>query len=83
MRWNQRMALTMSLSGMFNVGHDIGGFCRTGAEPGNADPLDAGVLPGAVHDHELDGRPDGVNSPWLHAERHGHDPRRSGLRLRL
>ena len=26
MRWNQRMALTMSLSGMFNTGHDIGGF---------------------------------------------------------
>ena len=25
LRWNQRMALTMSLSGMFNIGHDIGG----------------------------------------------------------
>ncbi len=26
MRWNIRMGLTMSLSGMFNTGHDVGGF---------------------------------------------------------
>lgn len=26
LRWNIRMGLTMSLSGMFNTGHDIGGF---------------------------------------------------------
>ena len=31
MRWNQRMALTMSLSGMFNTGHDIGGEARWSA----------------------------------------------------
>ena len=40
MRWNQRMALNMSLSGMFNVGHD-----RRWPGPvptPDADPLDAG-----------------------------------------
>src|SRR4029079_6166664 len=26
LRWNLRMGLSMSLSGMFNTGHDIGGF---------------------------------------------------------
>ena len=26
LRWNIRMGLTMSLSGMFNIGHDVGGF---------------------------------------------------------
>ena len=26
LRWNMRMGLTMSLSGMFNTGHDVGGF---------------------------------------------------------
>jgi alpha-glucosidase len=26
LRWNIRMGLTMSLSGMFNTGHDVGGF---------------------------------------------------------
>jgi alpha-glucosidase len=26
LRWNLRMGLTMSLSGMFNTGHDVGGF---------------------------------------------------------
>ena len=26
LRWNIRMGLTMSLCGMFNTGHDIGGF---------------------------------------------------------
>ena len=27
LRWNMRMGLTMGLSGMFNIGHDVGGFC--------------------------------------------------------
>jgi hypothetical protein len=26
LRWNLRTGLTMSLSGLFNVGHDVGGF---------------------------------------------------------
>ena len=30
LRWNIRTGLQMSLSGMFNVGHDVGGFVRRG-----------------------------------------------------
>ena len=33
LRWNLRMGLQMSLSGMFNIGHDIGGFHGPMPEP--------------------------------------------------
>ena len=33
LRWNIRMGLTMSLSGMFNTGHDVGGFFGPVPEP--------------------------------------------------
>lgn len=33
LRWNIRMGLTMSLSGMFNVGHDVGGFAGPVPDP--------------------------------------------------
>jgi len=33
LRWNIRMGLGMSLSGMFNVGHDVGGFAGPAPDP--------------------------------------------------
>jgi len=33
LRWNIRTGLQMSLSGMFNVGHDVGGFAGPTADP--------------------------------------------------
>ena len=33
LRWNIRMGLTMSLSGMFNTGHDVGGFAGPVPDP--------------------------------------------------
>jgi alpha-glucosidase len=68
MRWNQRMALTMSLSGMFNTGHDIGGF--DGPVP-DAEMLTRWtqaccLLPRMImNSWKADGS---VNSPWLHPE---------------
>jgi alpha-glucosidase len=68
MRWNQRMALTMSLSGMFNTGHDIGGF--DGPVP-DAEMLirwtqACCLVPRMImNSWKADGS---VNSPWLHPE---------------
>jgi alpha-glucosidase len=68
MRWNQRMALTMSLSGLFNTGHDIGGF--DGPAP-DAEMLirwtqACCLVPRMImNSWKADGT---VNSPWLHAE---------------
>ena len=33
LRWNQRMGLGMSLSGFYNIGHDVGGFSGPRPEP--------------------------------------------------
>ena len=68
LRWNQRMALTMSLSGMFNIGHDIGGFF--GPVP-DAELLirwtqACCLVPRMImNSWKADGS---VNSPWLHPE---------------
>jgi alpha-glucosidase len=68
LRWNQRMALTMSLSGMFNTGHDIGGF--DGPVP-DAELLirwtqACCLVPRMImNSWKADGS---VNSPWLHPE---------------
>jgi alpha-glucosidase len=68
MRWNQRMALTMSLSGMFNTGHDIGGF--DGPVP-DAEMLirwtqACCLVPRMImNSWKADGS---VNTPWLHPE---------------
>ncbi len=81
MRWNQRMALTMSLSGMFNVGHDIGGF--DGPVP-DAEMLirwtqACALVPRMImNSWKADGS---VNSPWLHAE--ATAPIRAAVALRL
>jgi alpha-glucosidase len=81
MRWNQRMALTMSLSGLFNTGHDIGGF--DGPVP-DAEMLirwtqACCLVPRMImNSWKADGS---VNSPWLHAE--ATAPIRSAVQLRL
>jgi alpha-glucosidase len=66
LRWNIRMGLGMSLSGMFNTGHDIGGF--HGPVP---DPellvrwVQNGVFsPRCIMNSWKDGGE--VNTPWLH-----------------
>ena len=66
LRWNLRMGLSMGLSGMFNVGHDIGGFA--GPVP-DAELLVRWVQSGAfsprfiMNSWKQDGR---TNTPWLH-----------------
>ena len=68
LRWNLRMGLTMSLSGMFNVGHDVGGFA--GPVP-DAELLVRWVQAGAfsprfiMNSWKAGGE---TNTPWLHPE---------------
>jgi alpha-glucosidase len=81
MRWNQRMALTMSLSGLFNTGHDIGGF--DGPAP-DAEMLIRWTQACCLVPRMImsSGKADGsVNSPWLHAE--ATAPIRAAVDLRL
>lgn len=64
--WNIRMAATMSLSGLGNTGHDIGGF--SGPVP-DAELLIRCTQAGVVHPRMImnSWKPDGVyTSPWLH-----------------
>jgi alpha-glucosidase len=81
LRWNQRMALTMSLSGLFNIGHDIGGFF--GPVP-DAELLTRWtqaccLLPRMImNSWKADGS---VNSPWLHPE--ATNTLRAAVALRL
>jgi alpha-glucosidase len=68
LRWNLRTGLQMSLSGMYNTGHDIGGF--SGPVPG-AELLIRWTQAAVVHPRFImnSWKPDGVyNAPWLHAE---------------
>jgi alpha-glucosidase len=68
LKWNLRTGLTMSLSGMFNTGHDIGGFAGPIPEP---ELLIRWVQAGLLHPRFImnSWKPDGVfNSPWLHAQ---------------
>jgi alpha-glucosidase len=68
MKWNIRMGLTMSLSGMFNTGHDIGGFAGPVPDP---EMLARWMQSGALNPRcimnswKADGR---TNTPWLHPE---------------
>jgi len=68
LRWNIRMGLTMSLSGMFNTGHDIGGFHGPVPDP---ELLVRWVQSGIFSPRCImnSWKPGGfVNTPWLHAE---------------
>ena len=68
LRWNIRMGLTMSLSGMFNTGHDVGGFA--GPVP-DAELLVRWAQSGAfsprfiMNSWKAGGE---TNTPWLHPE---------------
>jgi len=68
LRYNTRMGLGMSLSGLYNIGHDVGGF--SGAKP-DAELFVRWVQNGVMHprftihswndDHT-------VNEPWMHPQ---------------
>ena len=68
LRWNIRMGLTMSLSGMFNTGHDVGGFHGPVPDP---ELLVRWVQNGAfsprfiMNSWKAGGE---TNTPWLHTE---------------
>jgi alpha-glucosidase len=68
LRWNLRTGLTMSLSGMFNTGHDVGGF--SGPVPG-PELLLRFTQAGLLHPRFImnSWKADGVSTtPWLHPE---------------
>ena len=68
LRWNLRTGLQMSLSGITNTGHDVGGFA--GPVP-DAELLVRWTQAGLVHPRFImnSWKPDGVfTNPWLHAE---------------
>ena len=68
LRWNLRTGLQMSLSGIVNTGHDIGGFAGPVPDP---ELLIRWTQTGVVHPRFImnSWKPDGVyTSPWLHAE---------------
>jgi alpha-glucosidase len=68
LRWNIRMGLTMSLSAMFNTGHDIGGFHGPVPDP---ELLVRWVQSGTFNPRFImnSWKPGGVvNTPWLHPE---------------
>jgi alpha-glucosidase len=68
LKWNLRTGLQMSLSGMVNTGHDIGGFAGPVPE---AELLIRWTQAGALHPRFImnSWKPDGVyTSPWLHPE---------------
>jgi alpha-glucosidase len=68
LKWNLRTGLQMSLSGLGNTGHDIGGFA--GPVP-DAELLVRWTQAGALHPRFImnSWKPDGVyTSPWLHPE---------------
>jgi alpha-glucosidase len=68
LKWGLRTGLQMSMSGMFNIGHDIGGFSGPAPDP---ELLVRWTQAGLLHPRFLmnSWKPDGVfTSPWLHPE---------------
>jgi alpha-glucosidase len=81
LKWNLRTGLGMSLSGMLNIGHDIGGFA--GPVPG-PELLIRWTQIGVLHPRFImnSWKPgDAATSPWLHPE--AMPAIREALRLRL
>ncbi len=75
--WNFRTGLGMSLSGLFNIGHDIGGFAGPPPDP---ELLIRWTQAGLLHPRFLmnSWKDDGVTtSPWLHRRGAAGDPRRA------
>lgn len=80
LKWNLRIGLTMSLSGLGNTGHDVGGF--SGPVP-DAELLIRMMQAGVVHPRFImnSWKPDGIyTSPWLHP--HAVPMVRDAIRLR-
>ena len=78
--WNLRMGLTMSLSGMFNTGHDVGGFFGPVPDP---ELLVRWVQNGVFSPRFImnSWKPGGeTNTPWLHPE--ALRPIRAAIRFR-
>ena len=66
LKWNLRTGLAMSMSGLYNIGHDVGGFW--GPLP-DAELLIRWTQAGLVHPRFImnSWKPDGqYTSPWLH-----------------
>ena len=83
LKWNLRTGLQMSLSGMVNTGHDIGGFA--GPVP-DAELLIRWTQACVLHPRFImnSWKPDGVyTSPWLHPEATGFIRETIRLRARL
>lgn len=81
LRWNQVMGLSLGLSGMFNIGHDIGGFA--GPAP-DAELLTRWMQACALNPRCImnSWKEDGsVNTPWLHPEATANI--RAAIELRL
>jgi alpha-glucosidase len=81
LKWNLRTGLGMSLSGMFNIGHDIGGFAGPIPSP---ELLIRWTQIGVLHPRFLMNSwkaDNAVTSPWLHPE--ALPAIREALRLRL
>jgi alpha-glucosidase len=81
LKWNLRTGLGMSLSGLFNIGHDIGGFA--GPAPG-PELLIRWTQAGVLHPRFLMNswkRDNVTTSPWLHPE--ALPAIREALQLRL
>jgi alpha-glucosidase len=81
LKWNLRTGLGMSLSGIFNIGHDVGGFA--GPPPG-PELLIRWTQAGLLHPRFLMNSWKAgniVTSPWLHPE--ALPAIRDALRLRL
>ena len=83
LRWNIRMGLGLSLSGFFNIGHDVGGFAGPRPEP---ELFLRWVQNGifhprfTIHSWNDDGT---VNEPWMYPEVTPHIRAAMALRYRL
>jgi alpha-glucosidase len=83
LRWNIRTGLQMSLSGMFNVGHDVGGFAGPLPEPElfvrwvQACSLNPRMVMNSWKAGNIS------NVPWMHAEVTAHVAKAIRLRYRL
>jgi alpha-glucosidase len=80
LKWNLRTGLQMSMSGLFNIGHDVGGFSGPVPDP---ELLIRWTQAGALHPRFLmnSWKPEGIyTSPWLHPEATAHV--RAAIRLR-
>jgi alpha-glucosidase len=81
LKWNLRTGLGMSLSGMLNIGHDVGGFA---GPPPSPELLIRWTQAGLLHPRFLMNSwkaDNAVTSPWLHPE--ALPAIREAIRLRL